>query len=240
MAYQLQEELGKRSLFTSHSDLLTFFAGILNEQNVKFLAQLNGLPQTMTGMKHSKPFVEFPLYNYNLFIENYKLKPEVMIEFHTYCILVEQLKRADMILKNTTDIYTTITKAASVSQTIGIGSPEKGYLPVEQFSDEDRDEWDIIETFHPAVEAVRADVDRINLILMQLVSADSNIKALLLAKLVDSLRISSYETMPDMDFVKVKVMRKLINSTLRCIDAAKKAKHFDQNYTVKLTRLNIL
>jgi DNA-binding phage protein len=240
MAYQLQEDLYKRDLVTSHSSLLVFLSGILNETNISLIATLNGLPSEVTGMKYSTPFSEFPQFNHNNYEKMYGITASNLVEFYTYCILVEQLKRADSILKNTTDTYSTITKAASISKTVGIGSPETGYMPVESFTSDEMDDWDIVETFHPAVEAVRADIDRINMILMQLVSATADVKSLLRGKLVDSLKISSYENMPDTDFAQAKVTRKLVDTTLRLIKAAKNTKHQEQTYTVKLTRLNIL
>lgn len=240
MAYQLQEELGRRSLLCEVDTFFLFCAGIINDVHLDFLAKLNGLPGSITGMKFGSPISLFPHYNISNFKHTYGVDPASVEEIHTFGILVEQLKRADVILKNTTDIYTTITKAAAVSKTIGIGKPETGYLPVEQFSPDDMEEWDIVETFHPAVEAVRGEVDRINTILMQLVNAPSNTKALLKGSLIDSLRISSYETLPDADIAHVRVTRKLIDLTLRNISAAKKADHNLLTYTIKLTRLNIL
>jgi len=87
---------------------------------------------------------------------------------------------------------------------------------------------------------VRAEVDRINTLLMQLVNAPSNTKALLKSSLIDSLRISSYETIPDTDIAHVRVTRKLLDLMLRNIAAAKKAEHNLLHYTIKLNRLNIL
>jgi len=140
MMYQLQEELGKRSLLSDSDTFLIFCAGILNDVNLDFLARLNGLPGTLTGMRYSSPFSAFPNYDISNFKRVYGVDPSAVEEIHTFSILVEQLKRADTILKNTTDIYTTITKAASVSKTIGIGKPEEGYLPVENFTREEMDE----------------------------------------------------------------------------------------------------
>jgi hypothetical protein len=240
MAYQLQEELGRRNLLPSEKLFWVFCGGILSEHDLLFLAKLNGLPPQMTGMRYSQPFSATPNLNSDNFESLYGLKQFNLEEFHTYNVLVEQLKRADAILKNTTDIYSTITNAASVSKTVGIGKPESGYLPVENFTREELDEWEIIDPFHPAIEAVKAEVDRINILLMQLTNAESNAFGLLKSQVIDSLRISTYDTLPDRDFAAVKVTRKLIDQTIRSINVAKTKEHNLLSYSIKLTRLDIL
>lgn len=140
LAYQLQEEMGSRGYLTDQNSTMIFFSGILSERDFMHLAILNGLPQEVTGMKFSEPFVQFPKLDHRNFEKFHNFSSRQYVEFYTYNVIIEQLKRADSILKNTTDIYSTITKAASISKTVGIGQPETGYLPVEEFSKEDLDE----------------------------------------------------------------------------------------------------
>nr|UPW42101.1 MAG: putative RNA dependent RNA polymerase [Guangxi mito-like virus 15] len=240
MVDQLQEELYKRNLYNSRKDLLIFFSGILNKTALSNIIMYNGLPSAMTGMKSCEPFPGYPNYDSRNFKELYGYTEENLVEYYNYIVITEQLKRANTILANTRSVYDTIIKAASVSKTIGIGMPEKGYMPIEDFDSDEFDDWELVRTFHPATEAVKKEIERINRVLMQMTSAESSPKKLLLSKLVDSLKISSYETNPDKAFTESKITRKLIQSTLRALDASHKRDNKLLSYSVKLERLNIL
>jgi hypothetical protein len=97
-----------------------------------------------------------------------------------------------------------------------------------------------MQLFHPAVNAVRGEVNRINDIVMQMVSSDSDALSILRGKLVDALKVTCYENIPDSEVKEAKASRRLVDMTLRYINRVLKSNDPSLVYSIKLSRLNIV
>jgi len=84
-----------------------------------------------------------------------------------------------------------------------------------------------------------SEVDRINLIIMQLSTAEIDMVSALRNSLVDSLKISSYETHPDNRILTQRVSRKIIDTTFRNIQKAQESESKSLLFSLKLARLNM-
>jgi len=244
MFYQLQDELAKRDFIPNKNSWASYVAAF-GESTFNQLALLNGLPKEMTGLR--EPIKDHRLVKFDSmrWDDTRGISQDTLLNYFTFTTVVEQLKRLGTILQNTENVYTTIVKAASVSKTVGIGTSEAQYLPIEDFTQEISQDWYSVSAFHPAVEAVKGEVERINLLLNQISSASgSEMMKLLLSQVVDSLKISSYDSIKDDALSESRLQRKLIQATLSNID--KSLSNKEQNkpsqltYSIKLNKINVI
>ncbi|ALD60243.2 ORF [Binucleate Rhizoctonia mitovirus K1] len=245
MLYQLQEEMSKRSLINDPLNIHYFMGGISNRVAYKDLARMNGLPMFMTGLKNPILPPILDQFNYKNWDKTRNISLLTLQSYFTFTVMMEQLKRLGDILVNTKDIYTTLMKAANVSKTVGIASKMDQYLPVEDFSQEILDEWEVIKPFHPAIEVVKGEVDRINTLLNRISMASSmDMMVMLLDEVVDSLKISSFEYVPDKEYAEAKQTRRLVEQTLSNIQRSTingtLGKRTELSYSIKLERINAI
>nr|WEU70944.1 MAG: RNA-dependent RNA polymerase [Hangzhou mito-like virus 6] len=245
MLYQLQEELSKRSLINDRLTLHYFLGGISNKIGYKELAKLNGLPSFMTGLKDPIMVNELSSFDWRTWQKTRGVSELTLQSYFTFTVMVEQLKRLGVILQNTENIYKTLIKAANVSKSVGISSKLDQYMPIEEFTQDDLDEWEVIRPFHPAMEVVKGEVDRINKLLNKIsMAGSSEMMVLLLNEVVDSLKISSFEYTPDKDFAQAKATRKLVDDTLKNIQRSfingSLNKTTQLSFSIKLDRINAI
>lgn len=245
LLYQLQEELFRRDLVVDRENLHYFFGGLVNQQSYTELAKLNGLPPFMTGMKN--PILTHLLSSFDskTWAKSKGISLFTLEQFFTYTVLVEQLKRLGEILRSTENIYTTLIKAANVTKSVGFSGPLQQYLPHEEFSQETLNEWEVIKPFHPAIEVVTEEVERVNTLLSKIsMASGTDMMKLLLANVVDSLKISSFEFTPDKIFAEAKITRKLVDDTLRNIQRSmingSLNKTTQLTFSIKLQRISAI
>lgn len=244
MAYQLQEEMHKRGQILNASTWKYFITNILKSlEHKKLIALLNCLPSWATGMKSQYQITTVAKYVTSQWKESRKFTLEQFEQMFIFTVLSEQLKRLGSILQNTENTYTTIMKAASVSKPIGLNRSADQYLPIEHFNEDVASDWEIVEVFHPAIDAVKAEVSRINSIILQMsVASESKMMRMLMDNIIDSLKISSFDMATDKIFGESKLTRQILDKTFSNIEKLQsEARTSDElAFSVKLGKLNVI
>jgi hypothetical protein len=208
---QLQNEVLTRNFELSSTKLFTWLGALVDPQSHSFLALLNRLPLSITGLVSK---VELPLETPQLsqFWEpEYTLSENDIVQGYTYVAAVEQLKRLDSLLRQTKTVNDAIASAMASNYNLNLNmfewAKEVGNA---QLVNTIKSYMTDLSVAHPIVEAAQAEAIRVSLLLTKLSNGDMTVESAARGKVLDMFRNSLTSMWQDTEAARAQADRTLI------------------------------
>jgi len=216
---QLQNEVTSRNLALPESTLYTWLGALVDSKSHSFLAMLNKLPQSITGLSST---IQLPASCPNLsewWKPTHELTENDMVQGYTYVAAVEQLKRLDSLLRQT----------AIVNDTIASAMKSNYNLDLDTFAwTKEVENKELLNTLlefrtdlsvsHPIVEAAQAEAIRISLLLTKLSNAEMTVESAARAQVLDMFRNALSSMWQDKEGALAQADRTLITRVLDLLE----------------------
>ncbi|QIS79099.1 putative RNA-dependent RNA polymerase [Rhizoctonia solani mitovirus 39] len=249
--YQLQDEMDKRSQILDREKYKYFLASLItNRQGLEMISGLNLLKPLLTGMKSNISILQPKDLIGDLWRRLFSVETFDLIQVFMFTICQEQLKRLGIMVKDTASSYDVIMKAGKLTNATGIGfalvkeegqDPVLEYKPFINFTPDDMSDWSLTGEFHPAHEVIKADIQRVNTLLMELsVASSDSLISKFINGIVDSLKLAALEMNVDRKLSDANTGRKLLEQTARNIEIMNSRDNQTLSFSVKLDPFNII
>ncbi|QDW65458.1 putative RNA dependent RNA polymerase [Rhizoctonia solani mitovirus 23] len=250
MIFQLQEEMHKRDQITMKDNFKYFAASLVHtSQGLEMIAGLNLLSPLLTGMKSNLTILNATDLKGDLWRRLFSVPLTDLIEVFKYTVCQEQLKRLGIMVKDTSSTFDVMAKAGKLMNATGIGySLEKQgesnhleYKPFINFTPDDLTDWSLTGETHPAHEVIKADIRRVNNLLMELsVATSAELIRKLMNQVVDSLKLAALDMNIERSLSDANTGRKLLETTARNIELLSYRENKTLSFSVKLNPFNII
>ncbi|AOX47577.1 RNA-dependent RNA polymerase [Ceratobasidium mitovirus A] len=250
MIYQLQDEMFKRSQVNVPDQFKFFLAALIhNRQGLEMIAGLNILSPLLTGMKSNVQILSVPELKGDLWQTLFSVDLFVLIQVFMFTVCQEQLKRLGIMVKDSSSTFDIMSRAGKLFNATGIGyyldrsddHKELEYKPFVNFTPDDISDWAISGTDHPAHEVIKADIQRVNLLLMELsIASSQDLITKLMHSIVDSLKLAALDFNVDRRLGNANVGRRVLELTARNIDSLKLRDNGTITFSMKLDPFNII
>jgi hypothetical protein len=242
----LQNELHKRHYGPFDRSVIDWIAALVDEESLDYLLILNKLPTDLTGLRQSIDLGEqsMPLKNW---FPGYTLTPEDVTRAYTFVVVTEQLKRLDVLLRQTQAIA-----AAIEDQAYGYHTVQPSDLGW-KFSPEDLTQEALNEKIkslpagaysHPVVKASSSEIERVSDLLVALKTGHADLTKMARGRLLDAFRNALADSMTDRNEGRAQADRSLVQRALMTIadcltrTDAKKANYHRVDYSATLVFFN--
>lgn len=221
-SYQLQEELYKRDLLID-GRFHTFLFDLLNDiRAFDRHVEINYLPQHCTGMKSRYHFPGLESMDSSKWtMERNGMTQIDYTNFYFYTIVTSQLQRINALLSHIRSIDKVILKSLHLTGDSIILMPDGQPLHKKDINLKVFDRLGLISVFHPAKAAVKNDIQRVDDILSRLVHSDDQGRQALMHRVVDQLRIHTYDFIRDLDAARMQQLHAMVDKMRNLIDKAK-------------------
>jgi len=211
LAPQLQNELTRRGSMVPNHILYDYFAGLVDRESLEFLLILNAIPANLSGLKLpvSPPGDVGDLSKWYPGIYNVTVAD--VTQAYLYVLVTEQLKRLDVLLRQTDLIKKAIDRNA-----IGYATPNYG-IKVKLSDGKEQALMEHIGTkieglssSHPILSAAYAENVRISSLLSAIRTGNVDLSAMALSALLDQFRNALIDAWDDKLAAKGQAERSLI------------------------------
>jgi len=216
---QLQNEITSRNLELSGFTLFTWLGALVDSKSHSFLAMLNKLPMSITGLTKSirLPSTCPPLSEW--WKPTYELTENDIVQGYTYVAAIEQLKRLDSLLRQTALVNDTIASAMKSNYNLDLDQFEwvKAVENKELLATLTEFRTDL-SVSHPIVEAAQAEAIRISLLLTKLSNAEMTVESAARAQILDMFRNALSSMWQDKEGARAQADRTLITRVLDLLE----------------------
>jgi len=192
LASTLQSLLDTRKSILKGTDLMSFFAGLVDKRSLQSLLLLNKVPSNVSGLTNPIDVSAIEALDYSKWFENLTLTDNDIVHAFTFALVTEQLKRVDGLLRSTMLMSETI-------KTMARPDPKKMW-PVQLFESLPESERSTaigklpaLNWSHPIVKASQSELERVVSHLAALRAGSKDMQEKAMTGLLDILRNSLSE-----------------------------------------------